>query len=119
MKFPDDEKAMCMREDVLIPSVNELICDFLQKDQLERCLTRSLSIMELENKQVYSILEVAESIIALKENEKAIIWEEEKKTPYGLVLKELPKHLRYAFLGKDGTKLVIIYASLSEDIEHT
>ena len=33
------------------------------------------------------------------------------------MLKELPKGLKYAFLGKDGTKLVIISLELYVDME--
>lgn len=35
----------------------------------------------------------------------------------GLVLKQLPEHVRYAFLGEDSSKPVIISASLSKDEE--
>ena len=38
-------------------------------------------------------------------------------TPYGLVLKELPKNLYYAFLGENGTKPVIISLALNEEME--
>ena len=43
--------------------------------------------------------------------------EEEKKTPDGLILKELPENLQYAFLGENGTKLVIISLALNENKE--
>ena len=35
----------------------------------------------------------------------------------GLVLKKLPKGLKNAFLGKDGTKLMIISSELDKDME--
>ena len=37
-----------------------------------------------------------------------MVFEKEKKTLDGLVLKEPPKGLKYAFLGKDGIKPIII-----------
>ena len=43
--------------------------------------------------------------------------EEEKKTPDGLVLKELPGNLRYAFFGENGTKPVIISSVLDANME--
>ena len=43
--------------------------------------------------------------------------EEEKKTLDGLVLKEFPENLRYAFLGVNGTKPMIISSGLNENME--
>ena len=68
-------------------------------------------------KDVSSTLEVIETILALEVNEEETILEEEKKIPDGLVLKELPKGLKYAFLGKDDTKPVIISSALDMDME--
>ena len=39
-------------------------------------------------------------------------------TPDGLVLKELPKNLHYAFFGDNGTKHVIKSLALNEDMEN-
>ena len=46
-----------------------------------------------------------------------MVVEEEPQTPDGLVLKELPPHLRYAFLGENNTKLIIISAELDDEME--
>ena len=43
--------------------------------------------------------------------------EEEKMTHNGLVLKEFPKNLRYAFLGENDTKPVIISLAFNDDME--
>lgn len=40
----------------------------------------------------------------------------EQKTSYGLVLKELPKHLCYAFLGENSFKPIIYLQHLSDEI---
>ena len=40
-----------------------------------------------------------------------------KKTPNGLVLKKLLENLRYAFLGENGTKPVIISSTLNKNME--
>ena len=42
---------------------------------------------------------------------------EEKRTPDGLILKELPKGLKYVFLGNNETKSVIISSQLDEAME--
>ena len=39
--------------------------------------------------------------------------QEEEKSFEGLILKELPKHLKYAFLGEEKSKPVIIAAYLT------
>ena len=57
------------------------------------------------------------TILATEENEDTIVIEEEKKTPDGLVLKELLENLQYAFLGENGTKPVIISLVLNENME--
>ena len=48
MKFSDNEKSIRMRVDNLISSTNELLRDLVIMDLFKRCLTRSLSIIELE-----------------------------------------------------------------------
>ena len=39
----------------------------------------------------------------------------EEKSCEGLVLKELPKHLKYAFLGEERSTLVILATDLTEE----
>ena len=58
-----------------------------------------------------------ETILTFEASEEEFVLEEEKKTPDGLVLKELPKDLKYAFLGKNDTKSVIISSELDKDME--
>ena len=43
--------------------------------------------------------------------------QEEEKSSEGLILKELPKHLKYVFLGEEKSKLVIIAADLTTEKE--
>ena len=107
-----------MRVDSLLPSTNELPWDLVIEEPLERCLTKSLLITELESGQVSSIPDIGESILVLDESEEETIVIEDQKTINGLTIKELPKHLRYAFLGENDTKPLIIYVALMEDMEH-
>ena len=50
-------------------------------------------------------------------NEEKFSLKEEKKTPDGLVLKELPKGLKYSFLGSNETKPMIISSQLDKAME--
>ena len=56
LKFVGDDKATCMRIDLLIPSRDGLMHEYMDRDPLEECLIRSLSIEELKNEQVASNL---------------------------------------------------------------
>ena len=60
---------------------------------------------------------MSDTILATEDNEDTVLIEEEKKTPDGLVLKELPKNLRYTFLGENGTKPIIISLDLNENMD--
>ena len=42
----------------------------------------------------------------------------EEKAYEGLFLKELPKHLKYTFLGEERSKHVILVANLTVEKEH-
>ena len=117
LKFSDDARAICMRVDSLIPFSDGLIYDFMTRDPLEVCLTQSLSTKELNCEKIVSSHELVKTIPSLAENKDTIVIEEEKKTPDGIVLKELPQHLHYSFSGKNGTKLVIVSASLNDELE--
>ena len=97
MEFSCDENTSCMRIDTLIPSQDELLYDFGKKSPLEQCLTKSLFTTELDYEDLSSTLELIEIMLYLEINEDDYVLEEEKKTPDGLVLKELPKGLNMHF----------------------
>ena len=48
VRFVDDDKRTYMRVDSLIPSIGEVLHDMVDRDPLEKCLTKSLSIADLE-----------------------------------------------------------------------
>ena len=50
-----------MRIDSLIPSRDGLMHEYMNRDLLEECLTRLISIEELKNEQVASNLVVVET----------------------------------------------------------
>ena len=68
-----------------------------------------------------SNLELKEAILSLKKisTEKSSSKEEEEqgveKSYEGLIMKELPKHLKYAFLGAEKAQSVIIAANLTKE----
>ena len=117
MEFPSTENESCMRIDALIPSQNDVLYDFGKSGPLEQCLTKSLTTVAIGDEDLSSISELIETILALQENEEESVLEEARKTLDGLVLKELPKGLKYAFLGCNDTKPIIISSKVDNDME--
>ena len=73
---------------------------------------------------LHSSLQYTETVLSLNENSKENSCSKEKKTTEqetstkGLILKELPSHLKYAFLEPEKEKPVIISTTLTENEEH-
>ena len=73
---------------------------------------------------LHSNLQYTETILSLNESSKENSCSEEKKateqetSTEGLILKELPSHLRYAFLEPEKAKPVIISTALTKNEEH-
>ena len=112
-----DDKATCMRIDSLIPSRDGLMHEYMDRDPLEECRIHFLSTEEFKSEQVASNIALVETILTVEECEEAVVVEEKPITPDGLVLKELPTHFHYAFLGENSTKPVIILAALNDEME--
>ena len=88
-----------------------------KKNPLEQCLTKSLTTAKLDCEDLSATPELIETTLVLEVTKEESVLEEVKKTPDGLVLKELPKGLKYAFLGRNETKPVIISFQLENDME--
>ena len=79
---------------------------------------------DLDCEFLHSNCELKETVFSLNETstEKRSRIEEEAKeieiSSEGLTLKELPRHLKYAFLEPEKAKPVIISAALTEHEEH-
>ena len=99
MEFQNDVNVSCMRIDTLIPSQVELLHAFGKRDSIEQCLKKSLTTTEMDFEDLSLSPKLIETIMAFDVNDGEAIFEE-KKTSKVLVLKELPKGLKYAFLGK-------------------
>ena len=117
MNFPSDENASCMRIDTLILSQEEMLYDFRKRSSLEQCLTKSISIEKLDIEDLSSTPELIETVLVFEMTEENFVVHEENRTLDGLVLKELPKGLKYAFLGNDETKPVIICSQIDDAME--
>ena len=100
MEFQNDVNVSCMRIDTLIPSQVELLHDFGKRDSIEQCLKKSLTTTEMDFEDLSLSPKLIKTIMAFDVNDGEAIFEEKKKTSKVLMLKELPKGLKYAFLGK-------------------
>ena len=91
----------------------------IERDPLEKFLTWSLSLKDLECEHPSAVQEISETILVIDEKERTVIVEKEKMTLDGLVLKELLENLHYAFFSENSMKPVIISSALKEDMETT
>ena len=62
-------------------------------------------------------LELIVKVLAFEMTEENFIVHEKKRTSDGLILKEFPKSLKYAFLGNNETNPIIISSQLNEAME--
>ena len=80
-------------------------------------------IEALDVEYLNSHLEFKETVLSIKEisaeqsSNNEVKGQEVEKSYEGLILKELPKHLKYAFLGADRAQPVIIVAGLTKENE--
>ena len=117
MNYPRDENTSCMRIDTLIPSQDEMLYDFRKRSSLKQCLTKLVFTENFDMEDLPSTPELIEIVLAFEMTEENFVVHEEKKTPDGLILKELPKGLKFSFLGDNETKPIIISSHLDEAME--
>ena len=79
------------------------MCDFTQKDVLERSLTSELYKGELDGKKLIYSKEVDEIILVIEEVEKAMLEDKMLKSFEAIALKQLHE-CYYSFLGRDRRK---------------
>ena len=122
MKQPNFEKAECKNVEKVVPSSSELI-DCKNQDSMNRNMMNFQYIEDLDTEYLNASFELKETVLSLNEDnaEKSSSSEEKaqefEKIYEGLISKELPKHLKYAFLGAERSKPIIIAANLTEDKE--
>ena len=68
VRFVNDYKGTCMRVDSLIPSSDNVLHDMTKRDHLEKYLTESLSMNDLEFEHPSTIQEISETILSIDEN---------------------------------------------------
>ncbi|KAL5570007.1 hypothetical protein UlMin_026582 [Ulmus minor] len=122
MKFPSDVNA-CFEISVLDRVVAEKFHESFPSSSLENCIVNGQTLGTLDDEE---IIECVNNLNALPifENPKSLKFKElgvlnvntisSVKEPPKLELKELPSHLRYAFLEESSYYPVIIHSSLND-----
>ena len=121
LKQPDFEGAHCMRVEDIIHNKEEMMYEFMNQDPIEECMLKSLYKENLNEEKLNVSVKLIETVLNLsgkneedvKSNEMKV--QEAKKTSEGLILKELPKNLKYGFLGEEKSKPVIIVPNLTSE----
>ena len=96
-----------------------MMYECMNKDPLEECMPKSTYKESLDGEELNASAELIETVLNLgEENEEDVKGNEMKvqeagKSSKGLILKELPKHFKYAFLGEEKSKPVIIAVDLT------
>ena len=113
LKQHDVEQAKCMKIDNVIPVCKVKNGDIMNKNSFDDYISSSLYNDDLEKEEL-----MAETILSLNERNTDDLNSEEKvqkeeKISEGLVLKELSKHLKYAFFGEGRSKPMILAANLT------
>ena len=123
LKQPDFEKAKCKNVEKVVPNSFEPIDDCKNQDSMNENMMTFQYIEDFDTEYLNASFELKETVLSLNEDnaEKSRSIKrkakEIEKSSKGLILKELPKHLKYAFLGAERSKPVIIAADLTEDKE--
>ena len=103
----------------MIPDRQEINSNFMNENPLEECMINSLYNEDLDKEELNEKDELTKNVLSLSEengddlrsNEVKV--QEVEKSSEGLTLKELLKDLKYAFLGEEKSKPVIIAADLT------
>ena len=114
LKKHDVQQAHCMKIDSVNPVCKKMNDDLMNENSFDDYIYSSLYDDNFEKEKI-----MAESVLSLnKENlsseEKIQV---EEKSFEGLVLKELPKYLKYVFMEEERSKPVIIAVNLTIDKE--
>ena len=123
LKQPEFDNTDCKIVETKVPINSKLINDCKIKSSMNENETNFQYLEYLDVEFLNSNLELKEAILNLKEisTEKSSSKEKEEqgveKSYEGLIMKELLKHLKYAFLGAKKAQPVIIDANLIEEKE--
>ena len=123
MKQPKFDNAECKTKETIVPISYELKCDCKIQSSMNENEMNFLYIDDLDVEFMNSSFEFKETVLSLNEGnvEKSSSCEgkaqEVETRSEGLILNELPKHLKYTFLEAEKSKPVIISADLTEHKE--
>ena len=124
LKQPDFEKTGYKSCENVVPISSELTDNCKNQDSMNENMMNFQYIEDLDTECLNAGVELKETALSLnKENAENSSSSEEKvqeieKSFEGIILKELPKHLKYVFLGAERAQLVIIAVDLIEEKEH-
>ena len=118
LKQHDVEQAKCMKINSLITTCKEKNHDLMNENSCDDYILNSLYNDDLEKEELIAEAELTGIVLSLSEEKtddlrsSEVKMQEEEKIFEGIILKELPKHLKYVFLGKEKSKPVIIETNL-------
>ena len=93
--------------------------DFINENSLDEYIFKSLYMEDLKKKELKAETELTEVVFSLSEEKiddlrsSRVKIPEEEKSYGGVILKELPKNLKFVFLDEENSKPVIIAANLT------
>ena len=117
------DEENCMAIDNISPISFELNSDCNFQHSINENKMNFQYLKSIDYELLHSSLQSTETALSLNENNKENSCSKEKKAieqetnTEGLVLKELPSHLKYAFLEPEKEKSVIISAALTKNEE--
>ena len=123
LKQHDVEQAKCMRINSVNSVCKEKNDDFMNKNSFDDYILNSLYNDDIDKEELIAKDELAGALLNLSEEKiddlrsSGVKIQEEEKSSEGLILKELPKHLKYVFLSEEKSKPVIIAAYLIAEKE--
>ena len=105
----------------MIPVNKEKNEDFMNENSLDEYIFNSLYKEDMEKEKIKAEDELTGAVLSLSEEKidhlrsSIVKIQEEEKSSEGLIMKELPKHLKYVFLGEEKSKPVTIAADLTTE----
>ena len=75
----EQEISEAIHKSLGTPALSELIV-MIKRDPLEKCLTKSLCMNDLEFEHPSTVHEISKTILAIDENEHTVVIEEKKDT---------------------------------------
>ena len=120
----DVDEENCMAVDNISPISFELNSDCNIQHSINENEMNFQYLKSVDYELLHSSLQYTETVLSLNENSKENSCSKEKKateqetSTEGLILKELPSHLKYSFLEPEKATPMIISAALTENEEH-